>query len=319
MADATLSAIILKVRRLTHSQSPQQISDDDIKEYVNTFILYDIPPQLRLFTLRKTLTFYTQPNIDTYESNSIVGDPLEDFKDKYNGVYDPVYVAGYRVALSQSEREFYDLYPFTNTITTESTGDGITTTVIGTLGTVPVLRNHVVFNSKDASGNGMEVHDDGLGAFDGDGVGTIDYVTGDVTITWTNPPGAGEDINSIVRPYTANRPNALLYFNNKMILRPVPDQVYPIQIEVDARPTELILTSDIPDLEQWWQYIAYGAAKKVFEDRSNHEGVAGLMPEFQRQEDAILYRTLAIMAKERTATIYSQGYKGGYRYRNGAW
>jgi hypothetical protein len=43
MADSTLGAIRTKVRRLTRSPNTAQITDNQIDEYVNTFILYDFP------------------------------------------------------------------------------------------------------------------------------------------------------------------------------------------------------------------------------------------------------------------------------------
>ncbi len=84
MADSTLQAIRTKVRRLTRSPSLSQISDVQIDEYINTFIQYDFPEHLRLFSLRTLLTFYTQPGVDVYETNTtVVTDPLYNFKNKY--------------------------------------------------------------------------------------------------------------------------------------------------------------------------------------------------------------------------------------------
>jgi hypothetical protein len=77
MADSTLQAIRTKIRRLTRKPSVNQISNADIDEYVNTFIQYDMPEHLRLFSLRETHTFYTTPNVDTYATNTIVNSPRE--------------------------------------------------------------------------------------------------------------------------------------------------------------------------------------------------------------------------------------------------
>jgi len=310
MADSTLAAIRKKVRRITRSPSEQQLSNAEIDEYVNTFILYDFPQELRLFSLRKTLTFYTQPNIESYATNAVAGYPLSNFKNVYTAVHNPVYVAGYKTSLSQSEEEFYGAYPFVNAIKEEATGDGITVAFTGTLSSVPVIPNHVVFNSIDASNDGIELHDDGAGVLDGDGFGTIDYITGAYTLNFTLIPAASQSINSLTVPYVASRPTSLLYFNNEFVVRPVPDQVYPIQVEVEVRPTELFNDPvAIPELEQWWQYIAYGAAKKVFEDRADLDSVQEIMPEFKKQELFVLRRTITLQAKERSATIYNTGWK----------
>ena len=71
MADSTLTAIRIKIRRLTRSPSQALITDAQIDDYINTFVLYDFPESLRLSTFRTMLTFYTQPNIDTYETNTV--------------------------------------------------------------------------------------------------------------------------------------------------------------------------------------------------------------------------------------------------------
>lgn len=70
MADSTLTAIRTKVRRLTRSPSAQQITNAEIDEYVNTFVLYDFPEHIRLNFLRRNLSFYTEPNIDSYRANT---------------------------------------------------------------------------------------------------------------------------------------------------------------------------------------------------------------------------------------------------------
>ena len=304
MADSTLAAIRKKVRRLTRTPSEQQLSNADIDEYINTFILYDLPQTIRLFSLRKTLTFYTDPNVDVYETNAIVGDPLENFENKYTAVYTPIYVAGYEACLYQSEAGFYEAYPLTNNISTETTGNGVIVNFAGTLSNVPIVSNRVVFNSIDANNNGLELHDDGLGVLSGDGVGTIDYITGAYTLAWTVAPASGKNINSLTVPYTAARPDTVLYFNNKFTVRPIPDQVYPIQVEVDVRPNELLATGTSPDLEQWSQLISYGAAKKVFEDRGTLEDVQAILPELKNQEILVLRRSNAQVSQNRTDTIY---------------
>lgn len=325
MADSTLAAIRKKVRRLTRTPSEQQLSTADIDEYINTFILYDFPQTLRLFKLRTTLTFYTEPNVDEYETNSTVGDPLENFENKYTAVYNPVYVAGYESRLVQSVGEMTSYYPITNTISTENEGDGATISFSGFLTNIPIVKDKIVFNAIDADNDGMRLSydSDTIGSgptvnLSGDGTGLVNYVTGQYSITFNAAPAASTDINSLTIPYTAARPDTVLYFNNKFIVRPVPDQVYPIQVEVDVRPTELLAAGTSPDLEQWWQYISYGASKKVFEDRSDMESINDIMPEFNKQELLVLRRTLAQQSKERAATIYSTGAWIGYgNWRSG--
>lgn len=312
MADSTLAAIRTKVRRLTRSPSTQQLATADIDEYIDTFISYDFPQELRLFSFRKTLRFYTEPNVDLYETSATIGHPLYNFRNIYSGIFSPIYISGYKTYLSHSQEEFYNLYPFQNTIIDEATGDGVTVAYAGTLASVPVLRNRVLFTSIDATGATLEVYDDGAGVLAGDGAGAINYTTGVYTFTFTAAPANGEIIRSHTAPYEAARPDTVLFFNNQFILRPVPDQIYPVDVEVDMRPSEVLLAGDSPDLEQWWQYIAYGASKKVFEDRSDMASIQEIMPEYLRQERLVLRRTIINLSQDRTSTIYTDSIYPGY-------
>jgi len=305
MADSTLAAIRTKVRRLTRSPSEAQITTAQIDEYINTFVLYDFPENLRLFSLRSTFSFYTEPNVDTYEDSTTP--ELVDFNNEYISVHEPVYVAGRQVFLSQSREQFYGLYPLTNALQSVGTGDGATTLFTGTLTSVPVLRNNVVFSGVDINGDGLAAYDDGAGTFDGDGVGTIDYETGAWTMTFATAPEAGSTIQAQTIPYVAATPTAVLFYDNKFVMRPVPDRPYKVSVEVYKRPTELLAAGSSPDLEQWWQYIAYGAAKKIFEDRSDIDSVQQIMPAYKEQELLVLRKTIVQQTKERVATIYTEG------------
>ena len=82
-------------------------------------------------------------------------------------------------------------------------------------------------------------------------------------------------------------------------------------MDVYVRPTELLAGGSSPELEQWWQYIAYGAAKKIFEDRSDPDSVQQIIPEYKEQERLVLRRTIVQQTKERTATIYTDSLNQG--------
>jgi len=45
---STLETIKIKVRRLTRSPSEAQLSDADLNQYINTFLIYDLPEHLAL-------------------------------------------------------------------------------------------------------------------------------------------------------------------------------------------------------------------------------------------------------------------------------
>ena len=311
MANSTLQAIIIKIRRLTRSPSSSQISDASITEYINTFIQYDFPEHLRLFSLRQTLTWYTQPNVDEYNSSSVSAG-LSGFIQSNLTVHPPVFISGQEMVYSQSRSQFYDMFPLTNTILSiGTTGDGVITAFSGTLSSIPILRNNVNFVSKDTAGNGLRLSDDGSGVLSGDGTGTINYLTGAFTLAYSTAPGASEIIYSETIPYAAGKPTTILFFNDTFTVRPVPDKVYPVNIEVDIRPSELLALNQSPELEEWWQYIAFSSAKKILEDRMDMESIQMIMPSLKEQERLILRRTLQQLSNQRVATIYSENSYGG--------
>lgn len=335
---STLYNIQTKVRRLTRSISENQLSTDDLNNYINTFILYDFPEHLKLFNLRTTFTFFTQPFVDTYDTSDSTNSDLYNFTNKYLTVYPPIYIAGYQALFLESREQFYGIYPQLNSIASIGTaGNGSTSTFSGVINTqqanvpsnvtqtITLLQNNVLFNSIDANGNGLAMVDWPLSTSNVIGnlfvpgytpspselitqnpMNYINYVNGSFTVTFNAPPGVGIPINSQTVPMQPTLPQCMLFYDGIFTLRPVPDQTYRVQMDVYARPTELMSQSDIPQLAEWWQYIAYGAAKKVFEDRMDLESVQQIMPEFKKQEALCLRRTIDQQTSQRSSTIYSQ-------------
>lgn len=134
----------------------------------------------------------------------------------------------------------------------------------------------------------------------------INYTTGQYTITFPFAPRAYQKINSQTVPKAVARPHAMLFFDNHFILRTVPDQPYEINFEVYVRPAQLMQTDSVPELEEYWQYLSYGTAKKVFEDRMDIDSVQLIMPEFKKQEALVQRRTIVQYTNERVATIYTE-------------
>ncbi|MFI5332569.1 MAG: hypothetical protein ACHQVS_00540 [Candidatus Babeliales bacterium] len=322
MAD-TLQGIQTKVRRLTRSMSESVLSTVDLNDYINTFVLYDMPEHLRLFDLRTQFTFYCNPYQDVYVTDTTlnVNDPLYNFKNLYISVHPPLYIAGFEAMYTQSREQLFGVYPGINFIQSIGVaGNGITQTFTGVVPNSPFLQNQVLFSSIDTMNNGLSLIDVPTSNSAGNLVvpgtatvqGTVNYVTGAFTLTFPTAPGSGQPINSQTVPYVPQIPLAMLYYDDKFTLRPVPDQPYRINFEVFKRPTQLIASNQVPELEQWWQYIAYGAAKKVLEDRMDLDSVALILPEFLKQQNLVLRRTLIQYANQRVATIYTEQTSVGY-------
>lgn len=148
----------------------------------------------------------------------------------------------------------------------------------------------------------------------------INYLTGFFTINFTGNTVPKTQINSQCLTQVLSLPQAVLFYSNKFTVRPVPDQAYEIKFDVYQRPTALLDEGQSPELEEYWQFISYLAAKKIFEDRMDTESVEQILPELKNQERLCLRRTIVQITNERTATIYSQqtsGY-GGSGWGNGS-
>ncbi len=304
---ADLAKIQTKVRRLTRSVSESQLTTTQLNEYINDFMLYDMPERLRTFSLRKKFTFYTQPNIDSYTTDTTT--ELADFKQKYLTVHPPFYVAGYQAEYTQSREIFYAAFPQIQQLISIGTGNGVLTNFSGTLSSIPLLRNQVLFTAVTSTNVGLRLLDNGLGSLTGDigAASTINYLTGAYNITFISAPAAGTTVYAQVYTYVAGRPTSILFFDDTFVIRPVPDNVYAINFEVNARPTALVLAADKPDLWENWDYIAHGAAKAIFEDRGDVDSISNIEPRFVELEYLALRRTEEQNLDQRAATIFNAG------------
>jgi hypothetical protein len=319
MADSdfsTLEKIITKVRRLTRSPSQAQLTDQSIKDYINTFILYDLPQHIRDNALRRNFTFYAVPYIDTYQTDSTnVNSPLYNFINKYVSIHPPVYIAGRQARLCQNQSEFYSNVNKVVSIVTIANGNGADVNFAGTLNVFPVMQREVMFSAVDGTGNGIVLVDNPTSVSTGDLIipndtsvsyGTINYLTGVYVIAFPAAPAANTIISSQTIPYIPGIPSYVLFFDNKLTVYPIPDHPYRIDIEAYARPDELTL-GQMPMIAEWWQYIAYGASKKVFEDRMDMDSIQMIMPEFKTQQELVLSRTVVQLSNERAVDDNSYG------------
>jgi len=321
MSDFTLSSLTQirkKVRRLTRNPSVNQISNSEIDDYINNFVLYDFPALVMQDKLKTTFTFFTEPGIREY--HSVIG-PLNitkqfyHFNDYYINVIAPVYIAGNLGNFTQSKEEFYSMYSLSETEFTLGTGNGINTIFTGTLIAPPVVKYYVTVTSKN-NGSQLLLEDNGKGDLKGDtgGASTVDYNTGAISVQFNNPPDNGESVTVRYVPYVPGRPDTILYYNGSIFLGPVPDDSYRVELTVIKRPSELLnipIVTPMPELSQWWQYIAYGASIKILQDRGDQETVAKLEPEFYRQEILINRRTILQNSGRRASTIFAPTFNSG--------
>jgi ubiquitin-activating enzyme E1-like protein len=146
--------------------------------------------------------------------------------------------------------------------------------------------------------------------------GTVNYVTTQISINFPVPPAPGTMINIWAATYQVGRPYNILFWNNELTIRPVPDNVYLCEIETFQTPVQFMNTTDNPTLNQWAQYIAYGAACEILRDRQDMEGVANLQEGFKRQEALVLERQAIEEIGQPNITLFNTT-QTGYGYGTG--
>lgn len=293
----TLADIRLKVRRITKSPSANQITNNEIDDYVNTFYLYDFPEHLRLINLKETFTFITQADIDIYNftPNTIVS------------IEPPVYIGGMEIMFFQSRKEYFSVYPEIQRNENFATGNGGAGPYAGTITGTPVKRNRVLISTVDVNGNALSAVDTVAGTFAGNVAAgsTINYATGAIAaVTWTANIAAGTPIRVQSVNYQSARPQAALFYDDTIQLSPIPDQAYEYVMNAYVTPTSLVNAADEPELREWWQLLALGACIKIFGDRLDMENYQKTKVLFDEQKQLVGRRTLKQLSINRTATIY---------------
>jgi len=221
-----LNRLRYTVRKITGKFDQSQLPDSSVGEnnisnppgiddYINDFYLYDMPEHLRTLRLRNFYTFTTVPNCGTYNLPQSV-----------YSVEPPIYVDNYQFAWYQSPDTFYRIWPELNFIDQNLPGfspDGSTVEFSFILSQTTIQQGSVVIGitpSIDGQSAGVETFRDqdypipldlpmqqyfvnpgvlisnqytgplppanpGTDA----GTGTIDYLTGAVTLKYINEIG----------------------------------------------------------------------------------------------------------------------------------
>lgn len=314
MIPQRLQEILTYIRRIIKMPNPQDVSDETLLDYINRFFIYDMPYKIQILTLKTTYSFETTPNIDRYNF------PINE----YTNILPPVTIDGYSIRLCQSRSQFIDLFPSLFNNQSKATGDGATSSFSFTLTAPPVVRGHrgipinqdtastgtvdpqVYISGIDTSGTRLLLSDDGEGSLTGDGTGTVDYITGDVTANFSSNIADGEDVYAQSISYQAGRPQLVLFYDNVFTLRPVPDRTYEIKMDAYLTPTSFLIGNINSDLSLQWiaDYLAKGAARKILQDFGDSELLQIVNPLYREAENMVLRRADRQRSNEKTATIF---------------
>lgn len=285
----TLSDIREKVRKVTGRPSQDQMTDSQVDDYINNYYVFTMPFELKEQITNQFLKFKTTPGTDVYA-----------FPGGYFTDQPGAYADGFPMIFYQDPDIFFQDWPQQYAVDNIATGDGVTTAFSGGLQNPPIIIGTLFITADDPTGTQQLVQDQGDGTLTGDGVGTINYLTGAYTVTFTAAPASTAVIYAKYQGYASNRPQGVLFFNNEFTLRPVPDQAYQILMQGYIKPTTLSTDSDTPLQMEWGPLIAYGASLEIFEDSGDTENFDRYFPVFKRFENVALGRTIQQLTSEQS-------------------
>lgn len=371
-----LNRLRYTIRKITGKYDTQQLPDSSVGEvsisnpsgiddYINDFYLYDLPEDLRTLRLRDFYTFTTVPNCGTY------GVPQNILQ-----IYDPIYVDNYQNQWYQYPQDFYQIWPELNFIDRNLfSPNGATKTFSFKLTQTPVQQGTVVIGLQPnidgpppAISPVLETFTDqdqpipldipqqqffvNPGTLTGNqgGTGTIDYLTGAVTITYSSlipAPPTGALSSCHYHPYVASRPRDLLFWQQQLFIRPIPNDTYQIKVMAYMLPTTVIsaasnatqrpsifvdpattpssaptpttvqiqgfngnsgsLNTDLPQFNEFWQLLAYGASLKIFAEDGEHQEYAAYTPYYEKAKLLVQRKTIKQLGSQRIETAYSGG------------
>ncbi len=269
----TLDDIISKVRNLT-ATSNDQLNNQQVSKYINDYYSFVMPFELKEQVQLDFYAFKAFPNQDVYPAliNFLTDQPM-------------AYADGFPLIFYTSPDIFYQDWPIQYGEDSVATGDGVTLAFAGNTQSFPVIPG--TFFITDGT---QILQDDGTGTLTGDGTGNINNVTGQFSVLFTAAPSSTDTIYDKYQAYEAARPQGVLWFNNEFTLRPIPDQVYQIQMQGYISITQFSSSTDTPTFIEWGPLIAYGAAIELFLDRGDNVGANNLYPYLKRYENVALGR-----------------------------
>lgn len=328
------------VRRMTARYTEEQMPDTQVDSYINLFYTLHFPEQFKNLKLTKPYVFFTVPNVDTYPFiyEDTPTEPSTGNRTQVSPgniqITPPVYCQGYILRYFQDKTTFYNRWP--NLSVNQQIGVGGNLPDVHYIGNIPsfpfyraqldifgnvteaaVIISAIVNNPQSVNSGYSYVLTDvpqsgsntgNLVDQSGNTVGTVEYLTGNFDFNVANsqviPPDA--TIYASVVPYQSSRPTDVLFYNQQITFRPCPQQVFQVEFQISQQPTQLIAANSAPELDEWYLFICAGAARLIYTDFPDDQGMAYIMPIWQEQLQLAQRRTLRQLGSQRAATIFSQ-------------
>lgn len=351
-------------REMTSRYDEVQLPTSRVDYFLNLAYTLRLPEQFKNIKLTKPYVFNTIPNVDTYQfvyQQGLVDDPTQlplpgNLAVPGNiQITPPVFCQGYRLNFFQEKTTFYNRWPNLSVNQIIGSGNGqlgfeytgiipstpfyrCQTDIFGNVTEPAVIISVIVQNPQSADSGFSYVLTDrpkiggspdntaDLVDVNGVVVGEVNYLTGAWSFIVGNNDVLPSDstIFAAVVPYMASRPTDVLFYNQQIIFRPCPLQVFQVEFQISQQPTQLIAANDAPELNEWWMFICAMAAELLYIHFPDPEAMAQLQPVLDQQRCEAQRRTLKQLGTQRAQTIFSNqgrrplaGYFSGNEYGGG--
>ncbi|MES2409029.1 MAG: hypothetical protein V4509_01870 [Patescibacteria group bacterium] len=261
----TLQDIEQTARQISGQLSATQLSSEQLDFFINAYYQYDLPRKLKIEEFYVQYTFPLEQNVSTY---TLPGDFTDGLA--FTHVEPKLYVNGVPIRYTQDTDVFYGVIPANFSTEQVGVGNGVTTSFNYTTNFQPIVSGFpssvmvaVIPGQTNPPGIQEQLVDDGFGILDGDGTGTVNYISGAISVTPTTIPAVNSTIEVTYHFEQVGRPNTVLFYNRQFIFYPTPDTLYQGRIDAFKQPLALVDPTDVPLKPEWGEIIAIGAAMKI--------------------------------------------------------
>ncbi len=282
----TLADIRAETRQLTGRLTSDDISTSELDKKINEFYTLTLPAELKLDKQLHKMEIITQANQQDYA-----------LPDPFTNPTTPGFIDKLPIDWYQSPAWFLE-NSHQNVSRKTSIGDGVQQTFAFTAGSFPLIPGSVIVTD-DAE----TFTDNGTTVLSGDngGTGTVDYLTGDINVTFFSAPQNGRKIYFTYIHYKAGRPIQVLYFNETFTFFPIPDQAYRFECSAYAAVEPLVNATDRPPLAEWGPMIVYGTAIRIHTANAEWDAVQAVSSVYKRQLNLSMRRTHQNLLNERVS------------------
>src|ERR1044071_615222 len=145
-----VSEIFLYCRRILKQPNAQDISDNTLADYLNRFIVYDVPARVQLWDFKTQYSLDLTPNVDQYNAPVTIL-PGGAVTPTYQTFITPAYVDGYQIVMQQSHDQWMKLFPNRYLNQFQQNGTGVTGPYSFTATSVPIVQGHIDQNIQPGS------------------------------------------------------------------------------------------------------------------------------------------------------------------------